>query len=193
LFLGLSLFFGLLVRIFPGLQAGFPLNDGGMFLVMIGDLRDNGFALPAFTTYNLSGIPYVYPPLGFYMAGLLNLVGISGIDLLRWLPPVINCLAIGGFFLMASEIVGSRSRAAVAAVFFALIPGSFLWQIMGGGLTRSLGLAFLSLSVLVVHRCSVRTNGNTALSILFCSRPRQSSGGQSGRRLAACCCCSSLD
>ncbi|MGC8857076.1 MAG: hypothetical protein ACP5QU_09780, partial [Anaerolineae bacterium] len=39
LILSLTLFLGFLVRFFPGLLAGFPLNDGGMFLTMIQDLR----------------------------------------------------------------------------------------------------------------------------------------------------------
>ena len=45
LVLGVAMLFGLLVRFLPGLMAGFPLNDGGMFLSMTsavhGDLSAN--------------------------------------------------------------------------------------------------------------------------------------------------------
>src|SRR5512144_2524036 len=58
LLLGVTLLFGLAVRIFPPMLVGFPINDGGMFLVMIRELRANGFLLPALTNYNLSSIPF---------------------------------------------------------------------------------------------------------------------------------------
>jgi hypothetical protein len=168
--LGLSLFFGLIVRLFPGLIAGFPLNDGGMFLTMIRDLRANGFVLPAFTDYNHAAIPYAYPPLGFYAAALLSVIGFHEIDILRWLPAVVNFLSIGGFFLLASALLDDRPRAAVAAAFFALTPGSFEWQIMGGGLTRAFGMAFLSLAVFCVYRLFQRGERKYVfLSILVCS------------------------
>ncbi len=51
LFLGGATLFGAIVRFFPGMQAGFPLNDGGMFLSMIRDLRVSHYVLSA------AGIP----------------------------------------------------------------------------------------------------------------------------------------
>lgn len=38
-------------------KGDFILNDGGMFYTMILDLEKNGFALPEFTSYNISQIP----------------------------------------------------------------------------------------------------------------------------------------
>ena len=66
----LALLFGTFVRVMPVLQAGFPLNDGGLFYTMTSDLQKAGYALPAVTTYNGLGIPYAYPPLPFYLAAL---------------------------------------------------------------------------------------------------------------------------
>src|SRR6266545_8069862 len=82
--LGLALFLGSVIRIFPEVMAGFPLNDGGMFYVMIRDLRLNHYFLPAFTTYNLAAIPFAYPPLGLYLAALLrDVLGLPEIEALR--------------------------------------------------------------------------------------------------------------
>ena len=75
--LGIAILFGTFVRVLPVFLAGFPINDGGMFLVMMRDLRGNGFALPMYTTYNYMDIPYAYPPLGFYLGAFLELTGIS--------------------------------------------------------------------------------------------------------------------
>ena len=65
--LGLALLFGIFVRFIPGPLAGLPINDGGMFAVMIRDLKANQFVLPVLTSYNHAAIPFAYPPLGLYL------------------------------------------------------------------------------------------------------------------------------
>lgn len=171
LILGAVLLFGIILRFSPGLQAGFPLNDGGMFLSMIRDLRTSHYLLPAVTSYNNLDIPYAYPPFGFYFARLLSdIFNLSEITLLRWLPPIVNTLSIMAFYALASLLLDSRRRGAVAAIFYALTPGASAWFIMGGGLTRSFGSLFMLLSLWWVY-CLFRNGGKLelALSVLFCS------------------------
>jgi len=171
LFLGTTIFFGAIVRFFPGIQAGFPLNDGGMFLSMVRDLRTSHYLLPAVTSYNNLNIPYAYPPFGFYFARLLSdIFNISEIALLRWIPPTVNTLSILAFYALASALLASRRRGAVAAIFYALTPGASAWFIMGGGLTRSFGSLFMLLSLYWVYRL-FRDGGKfeLALSTLFCT------------------------
>ena len=147
LILGLTLVLGFFVRFFPVLKAGFPINDGGMFLVMIRDLKSNGLLLPAFTSYNMADIPFTYPPLGFYLAAAISFLGIPEIEILRWLPMVVNLISILAVYLLASNVTNDRPFAALTAGFYGLIPGGYGWYIMGGGLTRGLGGLFLVLSV----------------------------------------------
>src|SRR3990172_8870389 len=84
--LGTALILGAAARILPPLIAGFPLNDGGMFYVMIKDLSGNDFRLPLFTTYNLAEIPFAYPPFGLYVGAILARLNLSVVEILRWLP-----------------------------------------------------------------------------------------------------------
>src|SRR5512143_1715660 len=78
----LAVCLGVFARVAPVLMAKFPINDGGMFYTMVQDLIANHFRLPAYTTYNLSSIPYLYPPLGFYLIAVLHTItGISEIAL----------------------------------------------------------------------------------------------------------------
>ena len=169
LILGAALVFGVLVRFLPGIQTGFPINDGGMFLNMIQDLRESRYALPEFTSYNLSEIPYAYPPFGFYVGRILSdFFQIPALDLLRWLPPLINSLSIFVFYVLVSELLKSRPVAALASAFYALTPGAFGAFVMGGGLTRSFGSLFLLLSAVAVLRLFHQGEGKyAAFSILF--------------------------
>jgi len=144
----LAVALGLAVRLWHVLPAGFPLNDGGMFYVMASDVQRHRFSLPDFTSYNGLLIPFAYPPLAFYLAAALDLAGPWSLaDVLRFLPVSASTLSIGALYLLARSVVGPGPVPVVAAFVFALAPRSFTWQIVGGGLTRSLGqlLAILAL------------------------------------------------
>jgi hypothetical protein len=140
------------VRLYPLLKTNFPLVDGGMFYVMIQDLQSSHFALPAFTTYNRANIPFAYPPLAFYITGIINNVThLSMVSLLKWQPLITNLLIIPLFYLFAKQILNSENKAALSTLIFALTPNSYWWEIVGGGLTRALGAFFFLLSVFCAY------------------------------------------
>jgi hypothetical protein len=159
---------GLLVRAIPVATADFPLNDGGLFYTMTRDLQAAGFVPPATTTYNDLGIPFAYPPLGFYLAGLLSEAGVALLPLFQFLPLLFAALTIPVVYLLAREILGSTFKALIATWAFALLPRSFEWLVVGGGLTRSLGLLLGLLAILEglrFFRTSRRRDG-VAMGIL---------------------------
>lgn len=143
-----ALALALVVRARYVLAAGFPLNDGGLFYVMIRELQRAHYRLPELTGYNGGAIPFAYPPLGFYVAGILSEV--THIDLLtvmRVLPLVVSTTAVGAFYLFARSVLTARSAAVAAVIAYALIPEGYAWLIMGGGLTRSFGMLFMILTL----------------------------------------------
>ncbi|MBN2114932.1 MAG: glycosyltransferase family 39 protein [Anaerolineales bacterium] len=153
LLLFLAILLGTFMRFNPTLLAGFPINDGGMFAVMVDDLKTSRYLLPAFTTYNHLKIPYAYPPLGFYLGRLAaDLLGLSAVQVLRWLPAFFASLSIPAFYLLALCLLKNKYYAAVSAIFFALMPRALSWFIMGGGLTRSPGQFFMLLTLATVIR-----------------------------------------
>jgi hypothetical protein len=144
----LPLLLGLAVRLWHVLPASFPLNDGGMFYAMASDVQRHGFRLPDYTSYNGLRIPFAYPPLAFYLAAALDLAGPWSLaDVLRFLPPAASVLSIGVLYLLARAMMGPGPLPLAAACVFALAPRSFTWQIVGGGLTRSLGLLLALLAL----------------------------------------------
>jgi len=145
--LSLALIVGALLRIAPGAIGRFPLNDGGMFLVMVDELKANGYRLPAFTAYNHAAIPYAYPPLGFYLAAAATGLGLSTLQALTWLPALLCVLTIPAFYYMSLPILRKRLDAAIATAFFTVTPHTLAWYIMGGGLTRAAGLLFALMAV----------------------------------------------
>jgi hypothetical protein len=141
------------LRFSPTLLAGFAVNDGGMFAVMVEDLKANGFRIPEFTTYNQLNIPYAYPPLGFYLGALASLVfGWDSTEVVRWVPALFASLSIAAFYFLALRLLRDEFHASVSTLFFAMLPRAFWWFVMGGGLTRSLGQFFMLLTLAIVLR-----------------------------------------
>ena len=142
-FLLLITLFGIFVRIIHIWTADFPLNDGGLFYVMTRELIENNYWLPKFSSYNSLNIPFAYPPFPLYLAALItNLGGLDGLVVVRFLPTLISLFTIPIFYLLSRDITSSTTQALFATVAFAFVPRSFVWLIMGGGLTRAPGYLF---------------------------------------------------
>ncbi len=127
---------------------GFPLNDGGMFYSLVEDIKHSGYRLPEFASYNGGSIPFAYPFLAFYAAvGLSAITGATTLQVLNFLPLLFSILTIPAFFFLAAAMLPTRLSASLAVLVFAVIPRSFNWEIVGGGLTRSPGLFFAILAI----------------------------------------------
>jgi hypothetical protein len=158
--LTLAVVLGMAVRAALVLPHDFPLNDGGLFAAMADDLRVGNFRLPGITSYNAEGIPYGYPPLGFYLiAAIAELTGAGTVELLRWVPLVVTALTVPAFALLARRLIGEGVELVAAVLAFSLIPRSFTWLVMGGGLTRSLGILF---TILGLHQAMLLFAGGRA-------------------------------
>jgi hypothetical protein len=141
---------GAALRFLPLGASTFPLNDGGLFARMAHDVVANGFLLPAFTSYNGEAIPFAYPPLGLYLTAIsAQVLGRDAADILRWLPAALSTASVFALYLMAAELLRSRWRGLVAAAAFAVMPRSYVWLVVGGGITRALGLL---LALLALHQ-----------------------------------------
>lgn len=140
--------YALLVRLPAVMRVDFPLNDGGLFLRMVQELQSNGYILPAATHYNELDIPFAYPPLGFYLTGLVATAsGMPLIDVFRFLPVVVAVACVVAFYALARTMLPHRLTAFAATLAYAVVPPSYLWLIMGGGITRAVG-SFFSLLAL---------------------------------------------
>jgi hypothetical protein len=140
-------------RLFYAGSTDFPLNDGGLFLTMIQDLEKTGYAIPVYASYNSSALPFAYPPLGFFLTSFLSrLLNRPLLDILRLLPAVLSILTIPAFFMLSHSILKGKVKAVYATFAFALLPTSYDWMIMGGGITRSLGFFLTILLLLSIQR-----------------------------------------
>ncbi len=141
-----------LLRLSLIMRSDFPLNDGGLFYQMVLDLKANGYAIPAFTSFNEAGIPFGYPPLTLYVAAALtDVTSMSEVSAFRWLPLLGSTLIVVAFVPFAASILKSRIAILSAVLIFAMLGPTFMWMVMGGGLTRSFGFAFAIATIWQAH------------------------------------------
>lgn len=153
LILILAIILGAFMRFNITLLAGFAINDGGMFAVMVDDLRANQYIIPAFTSYNHLNIPFAYPPLGFYFGALaVDIFKTNAVEALRWVPSFFASLSIIAFYFLSLRLFKDKYYASLSTLFFALMPRAFSWFVMGGGLTRSPGQFFMLITLFMVLR-----------------------------------------
>ena len=146
------------------LGSDFPLNDGGMFLQMTRDLQANGYALPAYTSYNGGAVPFAYPPLGFYLAAIIDAVTpLSLADVFRFLPLIASFAVVAAFLFLARTMLPTRTHVIAALVAFVTLPATFQWMLMGGGVTRAPGFVFALLAVTFAYRAFERGSRRDAL------------------------------
>jgi hypothetical protein len=162
---------GFTIRFSYVINRQFPLNDGGFFYSMIRDLQANDWRLPAFSTYNHSLIPFMYPPLGFYIALFLtDCLSINLLDLFIYLPVIFSCLTLIAFLPLARGFLSNDREYYLAILMFAMLDPGYIWIIMGGGITRGLGFVFAFLALAYGWRMYLTGRTRDAvLCALFCS------------------------
>lgn len=176
---------GIVVRAARTFRYDFPLNDGGLFYAMVQDLQRAHYQLPGFTSYNAADIPYTYSPFGLYVAALSNdITRISLTSLFRFIPFLVTCLAMLAFFLLARSVLKSKPAVIAAMFAFSLIPRSFIWLIMGGGMTRAFGFLFAILALYYVHEMYERGDRRLAVPAALCSALTILSHLETGKFLA---------
>jgi hypothetical protein len=163
--LALLLLAAAVVRLPPVLRVDFPRNDGGFFVVMAEEIRAADFALPAYTSYNGLRLPFAYPPLGLYAAAGLAAAHVAPVlDVVRVLPAVISVAIVAAFYLLARATLVGGTATWAATAGFALLPRTWEWMIMGGGLTRAPGFLFAVLALALAWR--LFQEGGTRLLVL---------------------------
>lgn len=165
-----ALLFGLMIRLAAPMSANGPVNDGGLFFQMTRDLQANRFALPETTAYNNSDIPFVYPPLGFYLAGIIqSALKISLLDIFTYPPAILSTLAILAFYVLALQFIQDKLHASIAALFYAMIPKSFDWTVMGGGVTRAPALIFSFLALAFAYKLLKTKEPRNVIPLSICA------------------------
>jgi hypothetical protein len=118
-----------------------PFRLGGLFLEFSDQIIQNHFLLPAtIPFYSANGIPFAYPPLGFYIqAFFIYFFNPPQFYTVNLIPPILAALSVPAFYFLAKEATRNRAERLACLLAFALIPDNFLNQIEAAGLAEACG------------------------------------------------------
>lgn len=149
---------GVAVAIYLGTNP-YPAYGSGLYTKIAERIVANGYAPPArIPGYTADGVPFAYPPLQFYLLGVLLDLGGDPIAIARFLPSVAVLGAQVPIYLLARDVTGSRPGGAVAAALVALNPQVLEWHISAGGIVRA--FAFLYALTAIYAGYHVFTSGD---------------------------------
>lgn len=130
-----------------------PLNDGGMFALLLDWMRTHHLQWPTHLDYNRLNIPMGYPPLGFYLAALAtSLPGQGTLLVMTWEPLLFNLATIAAAYFIAHEVYKDPFLRLLTALVYSVVGWTCMWLIMGGGITRSPGEFFCLLGIAMFLR-----------------------------------------
>ncbi|MEO0561406.1 MAG: hypothetical protein AAF125_04805 [Chloroflexota bacterium] len=114
---------GAWVRVWLANRIGFPLNDGLFALDLARAVEGQAWPLAPFMTYNGQDVAFAHPPLAPYIAVFFGwLRDMTLIQTFTFYPMWISILSVPVFFIMATDMMGSRWRAFTATLVFAFTP-----------------------------------------------------------------------
>lgn len=162
-----------------------PFRLGGLFVAFSEQIIQNGFRLPhTIPYYSLGGIPFAYPPLGFYVEAIcLSLFPNRYILIANVLPPLISAISVVAVYLLLRwHYVGQEAYILAGTFAYAFLPPAFTNQIEAAGLAEafgSLALVFFFYCVIRFHSVPVWRNAaliGFALGISILSSPGSAIG-----------------
>ncbi|MAT43860.1 MAG: hypothetical protein CL609_16115 [Anaerolineaceae bacterium] len=121
-----------------------PIGIAGLYTLMAKLIQQNHFIIPQTVPYyGPGGIPFAYPPLGFYlMAFLTGPIGISEMEYLRWAPALFSIFAMLAVFLLVKESIDIKT-ALLSILLLFTSPRLFLFHGEAAGIIRGLAFVFL--------------------------------------------------
>lgn len=126
----------------------FPALNGGLYVAMTRQIAESGYGIPAVVPYYTEGgIPFGFPPLGFYVAAVLLELGLSVRSLTLLFPVVPFALALVVFYAFAERLLEDGRMATLAAVVLATSAPVLQYTISAGGFVRATALLFTVLGL----------------------------------------------
>lgn len=128
----------------------YPVGYAGLYILSSELLGESRFALPERVPYyGPGGMPFAYPPAGFYIAGFFQrFLNIPLLDYVRFAPPVWTLLAVAALYFLARRVLGSRIKAVLAAFLFAATLEIYNYHATAAGMVRGPALLWAMLSLI---------------------------------------------
>jgi hypothetical protein len=159
-----------------GVTLGGPLppGDGGLFYLMARTVGNDPFSYGGEVAFSGMGLPFAYPPLGFYLVAALHRAGLPLDEAMRGVSLAATVLAVGAAGVLLRRLASSWQATMLTVPLLLGLPRFWAGQLAGGGVTRAPGLLLCLLAWLGATALPSRgrgamlaTGGAIGLAMLF--------------------------
>jgi len=143
----------------------FPALLGGLFLEMAATIVQSDALVPTtvhgFTT---EGIPFAYPPLGFYIMAFFLKLGVDGVALLHFGAPAILLLVVATMYHLTVVLTDSPATGCIAGIITGTHVSLNVYLVGASGFIRGLGFLFMLVAMFGAYQCFANDGGRRALA-----------------------------
>jgi len=143
----------------------FPALLGGLFLEMASTVATSDALVPTtiegFTT---EGIPFAYPPLGFYVMAVFMRLGVDGVALLRFGAPAILLCIVALVYHLTWLLTDRPATALIAGTITGTHVSLNVYLVGASGFVRGLGFLFMLVAMLGAYQYFATDGGRRALA-----------------------------
>lgn len=141
----------------------FPLGGGALEYQLVRAVQAGGWLPPweLAALYGGGDLPFVYPPLGVYMAAWLSAWwNIPALDFFQVFPAVASLLLIPLMYWLSWTLLRTKALTFTATLAFMLMGAPLQWLIEGAGTVRVVGLVLALIALTRVYALIVRHSEN---------------------------------
>jgi hypothetical protein len=148
------------------LKHDIPTDPGGYYLESAQQLAQNRFLIPTYVQgFGVNGIPYVYPPMAFYVLAVMGYLFGGVLNASLYIPGILLLIQAILMYFFMFQWKGSKQVSLWAALVLLLMPQMFSRTIFADGITTGLAGIFLLASWIMAIK-TIDLSNNYRKSIL---------------------------
>ena len=141
----------------------FPALLGGLFLEMASTVAESGTLPTTIQGFTTEGVPFAYPPLGFYVMAVFLKLGVDGVALLRFGSPVVLLGIVALLYHLTVVLTDSPETGCLAGIIAGTHVTLNVFLVGASGFVRGLGFLFMLVSLLGAYQYFANDGGRRAL------------------------------
>ncbi|PSP82787.1 hypothetical protein BRC96_11340 [Halobacteriales archaeon QS_6_64_34] len=143
----------------------FPALLGGLFLEMATTVAESGTLPTTIHGFTTEGVPFAYPPLGFYVMAVFLKLGVDGVQLLRFGAPIVLLCIVALIYHLTVVLTDSPETGLVAGTITGTHVSLNTYLVGASGFVRGLGFLFMLVAMFGAYQYYAADGGRRALAV----------------------------
>lgn len=153
--------------LYPRIVTPYLFSYAGLYMEMSESILKYQFALPlTIPYYGPGGIPFTYPPLGFYLCAFtMSIFKISTMQYVRFAPILFYTGALIAFYILVRKITKSRAKGLISTFLYGTSNIGYIYHSQESGMVRGLALLFTLIGLVAFYNVNFKAKNNWSIVV----------------------------